>query len=62
MMEIDIKTHLDALVSKYNTPGFVEKDPIQFPRRYSSYQDIEIVYFLVDTNSWGNREAILKYA
>lgn len=62
MMEIDIKTHLDALVSKYNTPGFVEKDPIQFPRRYSSLQDIEITSFLVATISWGNRTAILKSA
>lgn len=61
-MEIDIKEHLDELVEKYNTPAFVERDPVQFPRRYSKLQDIEVTAFLIATISWGNRVYVLKSA
>lgn len=61
-MEIDIKQHLDELVDKYNTSDFIKKDPVQFPRRYSSIQDIEIAAFLVAVISWGNRVSVLKSA
>lgn len=59
-MQIDIKNHLDALVEQYNTPEFISKDPIQFPRRFSKLQDIEVTAFLTATISWGNRTMILK--
>lgn len=61
-MDIDIKQRLDELVDIYNTPDFIEKDPIQFPRRYSHLQDIEIAAFLIATISWGNRTSVLKSA
>lgn len=59
-MQIDIKERLDELVEKYNTPRFIEKDPVQFPRMFSDVQDIEIAAFLTATISWGNRNYILK--
>ena len=61
-MEIDIKERLDELVEKYNTVAFIEHDPVQFPRRYSKLQDIEITASLIGTISWGNRASILKSA
>lgn len=56
----DIKGYLDSLVAKNNTEAFIKDDPVQFPHRYSSIQDIEIVSFLVATIAWGNRKMILN--
>ena len=54
-----MKAYLDELVIKYNTPEFIENDPVQFPHRYSEKKDIEIVSFLIATISWGKRSMIL---
>ena len=43
----EIKELLDAEAARINNPGFIEKDPVQFPRRFELLQDIEIVSFLV---------------
>lgn len=61
-MTIDLKDKLDELVARHNTPAFIENDPVQFPRRYSKLQNIEIAAFLTATISWGNRTSILKSA
>lgn len=61
-MILHIKDKLDELVDRHNTSAFIEKDPIQFPRRYSRLPDIEIAAFLTATISWGNRASILKSA
>jgi len=58
----DIKSFLDDLVADYNTPDFIESDPVQFPRRYSKLQDIEIAAFTVATIAWGKRPMILRNA
>lgn len=56
----NLKEYLNLLVSKYNTPEFIENDPVQFPRLYSNRQDIEIVAFLTATIAWGKRSIILN--
>ncbi len=56
----DLKEFLDAKVSKYNTPQFIETDPIQIPHLFQEKEDIEISGFLTATISWGNRKSILK--
>lgn len=61
-MIIDIKDKLDELAAHYNTPAFIERDPVQFPRRFSKLQDIEVAAFLTATISWGNRASVLKSA
>lgn len=55
----ELKIKLDALVEQYNTPAFIENDPVQFPRAYTEQQDIEIAAFLASTIAWGNRKQIL---
>lgn len=57
-----MKDYLDSLAIKYNTLDFIENDPVQFPRRYSERQDIEIVSFLIATIAWGKRAMILNSA
>lgn len=61
-MNYELKKHLDELVVKYNTPEFIDNDPVQFPHRYSERNDIEIVAFLIATIAWGKRSMILNSA
>jgi uncharacterized protein (TIGR02757 family) len=56
----DIKSFLDEKVSQYNSPAFIESDPISIPHAFSLKEDIEIAGFLVATISWGNRKMILR--
>ncbi len=50
-----LKDFLDEMVEKYNTPDFIEHDPISIPHLYKSKEDIEISGFLTATIAWGNR-------
>ena len=59
---IQLKQFLDEQTFRINTPAFIENDPVQFPRRYTRLQDIEIAAFLTATIAWGNRTMILKSA
>ena len=47
---------------RINRPEFVEKDPVQFPRRFSNVRDIEIAALLTAAISWGKRSMILRNA
>lgn len=57
-----IKHFLDKKVVQFNTPEYIETDPIQVPHRFSRKEDIEISAFLTATIAWGNRKAIIKNA
>jgi uncharacterized protein (TIGR02757 family) len=57
-----IKEYLEEKAREINTPAFIENDPVQFPRRYTLLQDIEIVAFITATISWGKRRMILNSA
>ncbi|MDR0845451.1 MAG: TIGR02757 family protein [Tannerella sp.] len=57
-----IKEMLDEQVARINTPSFADSDPVQFPRRYTRLQDVEIAAFLAATIAWGNRKMILNNA
>ncbi|MFT6503062.1 MAG: hypothetical protein ACJASQ_003194 [Crocinitomicaceae bacterium] len=60
MTTLELKEYLDFKTEQYNTPLFIESDPIQLPHRFSKKEDIEIVAFLVSTIAWGKREMIIK--
>ena len=53
---------LDYWYRKINKPSFIAHDPVQFPRRYTKREDIEIAAFLAATISWGRRDLILRSA
>lgn len=59
-MNKEIKELLDNEAERINNPDFIERDPVQFPRRFESLQDIEIVSFLAATLAWGNRKMICR--
>lgn len=56
----ELKSFLNEKVYQYNTPAFIDEDPISVPHRYNRKEDIEIAGFLVATISWGNRRIIVK--
>jgi uncharacterized protein (TIGR02757 family) len=58
----ELKEFLDEKVVQYNTPAFIELDPIQIPHSYTGKEDIEISGFLSAVISWGNRISIVKNA
>jgi uncharacterized protein (TIGR02757 family) len=62
MNQQDLKTFLDEKVVLYNTPEFIDSDPIQIPHLFSQKEDIEIAGFLAATIAWGNRKMIIKNA
>ncbi len=56
----ELRQLLDFHVARINTPDFIGKDPVQFPRRYTSLQDIEIASLLASTIAWGRRDMICR--
>ncbi len=62
MKKSELKSFLDFKVEQYNTPEFIDSDPIQIPHQFSKKEDIEISGFLTAIIAWGNRKSILKNA
>lgn len=58
----DIHELLDTEAARINTPEFISEDPVQFPRRFSRQEDIEIVSFLAAIIAWGRRQMICRDA
>lgn len=58
----DIVSLLDEEARRMNTPAFIADDPVQFPRRFSGQQDVEIAALLSATIAWGNRRMICRNA
>ena len=55
-----LKKLLDDQLKLHNQKGFIEKDPISIPHRFSKKQDIEIAGFFAAIFAWGNRTTIIN--
>ncbi len=55
-----LKRILDEKFEDYHQVGFIAKDPIAVPHRFSKKQDIEIAAFFAAILAWGNRTMILR--
>jgi uncharacterized protein (TIGR02757 family) len=55
-----LKQLLDEQLKLHNQQGFIEKDPISIPHRFSKNQDIEIAGFFAAIFAWGNRTTIIN--
>ena len=53
---------LEDRYHRYNTPSFIESDPIFVPHQFSQKEDIEIAGFLTAIIAWGRRSSILQNA
>ena len=57
------KTKLIEWAREYNTPSFIENDPVQFPREYMENPlDAEVSGLLTALISFGNRTQIIRKA
>ena len=54
------KKTLISLYSRFNTPTFIENDPISIPHQFQLKQDIEIAGLFAAVFSWGNRKTIIN--
>lgn len=59
MTKTELKEYLDEKAALYNSPRFIETDPIQIPHLFTQKEDIEIIGFLIATIAWGNRKSII---
>ncbi len=57
-----MKSFLEEKYKQYNTPQFIESDPIQIPHLFEKKEDIEISSFLTASIAWGNRKMIIRNA
>lgn len=55
----DLKKFLDLKANEFNSPAFIESDPVSVPHMFSLKQDIEIAGFLAAILSWGQRSVII---
>lgn len=55
-----MKEFLDEQAALICRPEFISDDPVQFPRRFETLQDIEIVSFLASHIAWGRRCMICR--
>lgn len=55
----ELKAFLDFKAEHYESPNFIEHDPIQIPHQFNRKEDIEIAGFLIATIAWGNRKSII---
>ncbi len=62
MSEAELRLLLDDEARRINSMSFIDSDPVQFPRRFRSLHDIEIVSLVVSSISWGNRQMICRNA
>ena len=55
-----LKKMLNARVTLYNQPSFIEKDPVSIPHSFHKKQDIEISGLFAAVLAWGNRTTIIN--
>lgn len=55
-----LRDFLDRKADQYNTPAFIENDPICIPHNFSLRQDIEIMGFFASIFAWGQRKTIIN--
>lgn len=57
---LNLKEFLDQKADQYNTPAFIESDPISIPHSFNKKQDIEIMGFFAAIFAWGQRRTIIN--
>jgi len=56
----NIQSFLDQKVLSFNHSSFIETDPIQVPKLFTSKENVEIAGFLAATLAWGQRPTIIR--
>ncbi len=56
----EIRNLLEEKAGRYNSPSFIEGDPVQVPHSFTERENIEISGFLAATLAWGRRDIIVR--
>jgi uncharacterized protein (TIGR02757 family) len=56
----DLASFLRSACNTYNSPAFIENDPVCIPHRFTRKQDIEITGFFAAVFAWGQRVTIIN--
>jgi len=63
MLDIaEIRELLERKSAEYNTPLFIETDPVSVPHLFRKQEDREIAGFFAATLAWGQRKTIINNA
>lgn len=54
------KIELDKLAETYENADFIKDDPVHFPHRFPTTQDIEIAGFIASLVAYGSRKVFIK--
>jgi len=54
----ELAAMLEREAARINSPEFIGSDPVQFPRRFTRADDVEVVSLLASHMAWGNRKMI----
>ena len=56
----ELKTYLDRLVTRYETPSFIDDDPISIPHAFDDPRDQEVIGLYAALLAWGRRDVMLR--
>lgn len=62
MNKEQLKDFLETKFRQYNTPSFIQEDPVSLPHKFTGKEDREISGFLAATIAWGQRPVIIRNA
>jgi uncharacterized protein (TIGR02757 family) len=56
----ELKSYLDRLVDQYETPTFIDDDPISVPHAFDNPADQEVIGLYAALLAWGRRDVMLR--
>lgn len=56
----ELQSYLDTLVDRYETPAFIEDDPISIPHAFDTPEDQEVIGLYAALLAWGRRDVMLR--
>jgi len=56
----ELKSYLDALVQRFEKPGFIPDDPISVPHAFDDPRDQEVIGLYAALLAWGRRQTVLN--
>ena len=57
---LELKEYLDVLVARFETPAFIEIDPISIPHGFDDPRDQEVIGLYAALLAWGQRRTVLN--
>ncbi|MFP4228327.1 MAG: TIGR02757 family protein [Salinivenus sp.] len=56
----ELRAYLDRLVDRYETPAFIDDDPISIPHAFDDPRDQEVIGLYAALLAWGRRDVMLR--